>query len=276
MSNNVNLTIGSDPEFVIMCGDSVENALEIFQKVSQDMECQYECPHPDQDDIENAWTYGDKKIYFEDAIEHLTPYYLAPEYSHSKSGAIKLFYEEQSNCDLYDVYHDKVKKDLKFSIKVIKEITDIYYIGTYMEKQGIAFNELDKDEQIETIEEAIQEELDIENWYDLLEPEQQRIYDKLLREQIVEFYEYSEYQDLDDLPDEIQYNIREDIVENYEVDCSTCEANESYFCTTELGCDGQSALGEMRPKEGNDPIEHFNEILKLMKKLSELLEPEIV
>jgi len=41
----------------------------------------------------------------------------------------------------------------------------------------------------------------------------------------------------------------------------------SYFCTTDIGCDGSRIIGELRPAFSVDPVEHFKNITILIKKL---------
>jgi len=48
-------------------------------------------------------------------------------------------------------------------------------------------------------------------------------------------------------------------------------SERSYFCTTEIGCDGSRVIGELRPGFSSDPIEHFKNILNLIKRLYKLL-----
>ncbi|MBU0777682.1 hypothetical protein KKF82_05450, partial [Patescibacteria group bacterium] len=75
---DINITIGSDPEFVIMCGDKIENALEIFTRLQEPDYC-CECPHPDIDDIENIYD-GDKRYYIGEAINYFDTIDLITDY----------------------------------------------------------------------------------------------------------------------------------------------------------------------------------------------------
>lgn len=269
MTEDIELTIGSDPEFVIMCGDSVENALEIFQKVSLDMECQCECPHPDEDEINDSYNYSAVQAEFiEDAVRYIARtdiWKLIDMYPFSAADAIF----EINDYKLEQLEH-----------KHVKELIQGYYYKLYNER--LSYDEIKEkiyeEDTLELIKEALtQEPIYIHLLYDLLSDSDKIGFKTIiLVDTIMEFYHSTEYPNLDKLPNEIQYNIKEAIIESYEVDCSSCQEGESYFCTTEIGCDGQSALGELRPKHGNDPIEHFNEILKLMEELNDLLSPEII
>ena len=185
--NNINLTIGSDPEFVIMCGGSVENALEIFQKVG-DMECEYERSGTDKVDIEHIYN-TDRFAYLDYAMSNMDFEYLK---------------------DMYD--------------KILKN----HPVANIAQASSV----------------------------------------------IMDYYTRKNCPVWNELPIQVQFMIKSLIEEEYME--TMAMRNESYFCTTEIGCDGQSALGELRPKYGNNPIEHFNEILKLIKEMNDLLEPEIV
>lgn len=268
MTEDIKLTIGSDPEFVIMCGDSVENALEIFQKVSLDMQCECECPHPDAEDIESIYN-SMWSIYIRDALESIGtkllhkkhPRFVAEEY-------VKVM------MDYHDKKVSKVVKKIISSLSINeKELEDAADELIYFESKGKYMNRRLIHIMLAVKNKIAYEKLDI---YEKIPKTKVDIFEENLIDKIIEYYSLKGYPNLDELHDEIQEIITDEIVSNYEYDCSSCEERESYFCTTEIGCDGQSALGELRPKHGNDPIEHFNEILKLMKKLNELLSPEII
>ena len=196
MTNDINITIGSDPEFVIMCGDKIENALEIFTRLQEPDYC-CECNHPNEEDIQNIYDFGERDYYLKEALEQI-----------AQDNLVKIYNEILEDYQELKV----VIKDKKHLIKIL-----------------------------------------------------------------IEFYTEINEISLSNLPSDIYDNIFEQIVDEYETDCSSCEIDsESYFCSTELGCDGQSILGEMRPKYGNNPIEHFNEILRLMEQLNDMLAPEII
>lgn len=190
--SDINLTIGSDPEFVIMCGDSVENAIEIFHKLSMDMDCQYRDLGIGEDDIEAAYVQ-DESTYISAAM----------------------------------------------ASRDIQELLDMYpfLLGNISDKT-----------------ESISKCIDV----------------------ILKHYDSVGYPDLSELPEDIYESIRIEILDDLESMYEDDAPDRDYFCTTEIGCDGQTALGELRPKFGNNPIEHFNEILKLMKEMNDLLEPEII
>lgn len=63
-------------------------------------------------------------------------------------------------------------------------------------------------------------------------------------------------------------------VESYDVEDEEQYIDENMLLTSELGCDGGNVVGELRPKHGNSPIEHFNEIKKLMGQLYDLSQEE--
>ena len=275
MTNDINLTIGSDPEFVIMCGDSVENALEIFQKVG-DIECQCECPYPDEDDISNIYDL-DKAYLIKEAFDNQNKEDLFIDY---KDFAIKTIielyewhgYGENSIIELIE--NDIIESDLKKIAVLIKNIVIEYSSGpNYYHKYKKEFENLDNIQKEYIIEKMIYLHLDLQQIYNILSDKKQKTFDDFFLSFIIKEYENK---NLEDLPEITRESIKIEIIDGYDVDCSECRQNESYFCTTELGCDAQTALGEMRPKFGNDPIEHFNEILKLMKELNNLLSPEII
>ena len=191
--DNIELTIGSDPEFVIMCGDSIENALEIFQKVFPNVGCS------STPDIDILPTLETNQYYARDEYEYLQTALCDMEIEHIKN------------------YYDEILKNHYFEGEH-QAFDAANIIMDYYEKEGYpSWNEIPK----------------------------------IIRIAIINRTE-----------EELELNLNEYIGTN--------------FCTTKLGCDGQSALGEMRPKHGNNPIEHFNEILELMEQLNDLLVPEIV
>ena len=276
MSEDIELTIGSDPEFVIICGDSVENALEIFQKVSLDMECQCECPHPDEDEIEDI--YKTNVVgYLNETISNQNKEDLFVDY---KDFAIKAMvelykwygYGEDSITELIE--KDIVEPDLKKIGKMIKNIVIKYCNNpNFYFKYKKEFEYLDNDQKESIIKKAIYSHLDLEQMFIVLSNKRRETFNEFFLSFITEEYKNK---NLEDLPKDTRESIEIEITDYYEIDCSACAEGESYFCTTEIGCDGQSALGELRPKHGNDPIKHFNEILKLMEELNDLLSPEII
>lgn len=259
-----------------MCGNSVKNALEIFQKVSLDMECQCECPHPSRDEIEDIYSTNVVE-YLSEAISSQNKEDLFVDY---KDFAIKAMvelyqwhgYGEDSITEL--IKKDIVEPDLKKIGKMIKNIVIKYCANpSFYFKYKKEFKYLDNDQKEFIIKKAIYLHLDLEQMFIILSNKRQETFNEFLLSFIIEEYENK---NLEDLPKDTRESIEIVIIDYYEVDCSSCQEGESYFCTTEIGCDGQSALGELRPKHGNNPIEHFNEILKLMEELNDLLSPEIV
>lgn len=276
MSEDVELTIGSDPEFVIMCGNSVENALEIFQKVSLDMECQCECPHPTQDEINDIYSMNIVE-YLSEAVNNQDKNDLFVDYKDFAIKAMVELYEwhgygEDNIIELLE--EDIAEPDLKKISKTIKDVVIKYCDNpNFYFKYKKEFQYLDNEQKESIIEKAIYLHLDLEQMFIVLSNERQETFNEFFLSFIIEEYENK---NLEDLPENTRVSIEIEIADYYEIDCSACQEGESYFCTTEIGCDGQSALGELRPKHGNDPIEHFNEILKLIEELSDLLSPEIV
>lgn len=273
MTEDIQLTIGSDPEFVIMCGDSVENALEIFQRVG-DMECQCECPHPDEDDIENIYD-EDVEYYIGEAIGYKDGIYFIKDYDFL---AVETLLTIHYPVDIKELL--KIDKFKEAMLLYDEEYDDgIINFLTKEDKHKVILEEsIDNtfQDKFDIIKEILLKETEyLTEIYNSLPDDKQRRFDSIITDSVGD-YLYDNFDTLDELPDEIQYNIKKAIIENYEVDCSSCSEQESYFCTTEIGCDGQSALGELRPKHGNNPIEHFKEILKLMEELNDLLEPEII
>jgi len=45
----------------------------------------------------------------------------------------------------------------------------------------------------------------------------------------------------------------------------------SYFCTTDIGCDGSRIIGELRPVSSTDPIKHFKNTTNLVERLYEII-----
>ena len=216
MSNN-NITIGSDPEFVIMCGDSVANALEIFSRVfEEDLLC-IEPEEPDEDDLIN--------FYNENPTHHLN--------------------EALNNTGI------------KHLINIYDEIANETFVKL--------FKQYDYNNKQNTYK-----------LYLTLNIDQQIKFDNYLIDEILNFKSKVGF-NIKVLPDKIQEKILDNIKENWEYDFSPDSGDYAkHFCSAEIGCDGHSITGEMRPKARNTPIEHFNEILKLIKELSDTLEPEIV
>lgn len=180
--NDINLTIGSDPEFIIVCGDSVENALKIFQKLLPGVTCL--------------------------PTLEINQYYMDNEYE----------YLQTALCDM----------ELEYIKDNYREILKNHHFVTPFDAANI----------------------------------------------IMHYYDEQGYPEWVEVPTQVQHRIISRIEEEFELGLGAGAG--SYYCTTEIGCDEQSALGELRPKHGNNPIEHFNEILKLMKEMNDLLEPEIV
>lgn len=212
-----NITIGSDPEFVIMCGDSVSNALEIFSKVfKEDLSC-IEPEEPDEDDLIN--------FYDQNPAHHLN--------------------EALNNTGI------------KYLINIYEEIANETFVKL--------FKQYDYNNKQNTYK-----------LYLTLNIDQQIKFDNYLIDEILNFKSKVGF-NINALPDKIKEKILENISDNWEYDFSPdSDDYAKHFCSAEIGCDGYSVTGEMRPRFGNDPIEHFNEILKLIKELSEALEPEIV
>ena len=259
MTNDINITIGSDPEFVIMCGDKVENALEIFTRLQKPDYC-CECPHPSREDIENIYD-GDKRYYIEETLKDQDVYWLIDNFP--KIAAKSLFQimnlEEIKQLEI-------IKEIVKLKNKILKQFDE-----------KIELEKLDENEQeLKIIDLLYDYTIYLKKIHEELDDKKKINFYSILIIYIIQFYEDVGYPNLRDLPEEIKDNIFEQIVDNYENDCSACNIQEGYFCSTELGCDGQSILGEMRPKHGNTPIEHFNQILKLMEELNDMLAPEII
>jgi len=262
-----NITIGSDPEFVIMCGDKVENALEIFTRVfKEELECfEAEIIEPQEDHI--------AMFYLRNPAHHLNRYlndanidYLINNYKQiSSEQFVKLF--DYYGYKIKNILNnDIIEKDLlqiskKISDQILKEYLD-EVIGS-------------SDAYLKQLATHLLEKTDMKELYKILTDERKITYNDFIINAILEYYCKKDIPDIDILPCEMKEKIIENILDNWEYEYEP-ENAEHIFCSLELGCDGQSALGEMRPKFGNDPIEHFNEILKLMKKLSEALEAEIV
>ena len=259
-----NITIGSDPEFVIMCGDSVANALEIFSKVFiEDLSC-IEPEEPDEEDYKNFYG-GNPAHHLNEVLNDISIKVLTESY---KKIAAQQF------IDLFDYYGYEIKdifnpdeiveKSLKEASKlIIKDILKQYHKDIMEDKKlqkGIMLTHI--------------EQLDMYELYNKLVGKEKTTYIDFIINSVLEYE--NELNDFDLLPNEIQEKILENIQENWEYDLTPDDDYEEYFCSAELGCDAHSVTGEMRPKYGNNPIEHFNEILKLMKELEERLKSDII
>jgi len=265
-----NITIGSDPEFVIMCGDKVENALEIFTRVfKEEIDCfESELIEPDESDIEIFYLQNPAQ-HLNEALNNTPINYLINSYKPIAAAQFIVLFK-RFKYDIADILNNRIEEpqllevSKRISSDILEEhIDDIIISDKEMQNNIMVYH-------IKT--------LDMYKLYKMFTIEQQIIFDDYLVNAILEISsQHSKvgFPLLSGLPNKISECIIDGITDNWEYEFEGADV-ERLFCSLELGCDGQSALGEMRPKFGNDPIEHFNEILKLMKKLSEALASEIV
>ena len=278
---NNNITIGSDPEFVIMCGDNVGNALEIFSKVfEEDLSC-IEPEEPRLDEIKNVY-YNNPASYINNALNNIQLKAIYKQHPRFAAEILIDTLKKQHTIEKIIAIFNITKKELDESmseILLVPEKSELYIHKSYGEMQ---FHELPLHIKSRILwitikNRMLYKNMDIEIY---IPDEKKEEFKNRYIDKVIKYYsQYSEagFPNLENLSQIISEYIKDDIIENWEYDFSP--DNDDYakhFCSAEIGCDGHSITGEMRPRQGNNPIEHFNEILKLIKELSDALEPEII
>jgi len=260
---DVEITIGSDPEFVILCGDNVENTLNILSKVIKVdnvcCECMSERFNADYQKLvgENLVYILEKMLTFKELID-IFPF-LALE---------ALFEYEKDPSKICELIQDKIKEFLtcKDINKINKNIRKDYLFERLMTIYNNTPNLLSRD---------------MNEMYFYLEITDK----KILIDKIIGFVTEGTYifPPISKIRMIIAPKIFSMLMNRLEreididrIRCRQCEASPvSYFCVSDIGCDGESIVGEIRAKESTDPISHFRNISKLIKRLNNILSKDI-
>ncbi len=242
MTEEINITIGSDPEFIIICGEFIETAGDIFTQISQHQFCG-ECDVCSNCDV----CEFDVHINYED-VEFITN-----TVSDSVDNIATLYYtEEYMDISRHVLpYLDKEKLKLFIINNIAKDNYDRNFIQRRENKEEILKRSLINPKDIDNME--------VKNVgyyfsYGL------RFIGKII----------------DDIYNKIEIREEEPTC-RYDfnmcgvcVNCQTCKEKLTEEKTV-IGCDEDMAIGELSPVSASEPLKHFEEIKLLIDSLFDML-----
>jgi len=254
------ITIGSDVEFAVLCGDSLQSAIDILSSVfdlnSICCECslsennevyQREIPKYIRKVLEEIYTTPELALNFPEGASIVLPGYVPDADKLMLNKTINNEVRKRLKRNGYDSIEDFNNEDNKIKLEVITDIL-LYDIGRSNGLREIIksiykfFNINDSGMLIDVI-------------LDLLSPE--GVYPSIDELRI-------------DLPREAYLSLVEVTRDRFRfigTGCDNCKTNpENYLCITDIGCDNETMIGELRPKFEYRPIDHFRNIRDLIKK----------
>ena len=269
MTEEINITIGSDPEFIIICGEFIEAAGDIFTQISHYQfcgecevcsnckECEFDV-YINYKDIENITNVVTNTIDNEiDKTKEL-----------AKSGIAALYYTDEyieTNRHVLP-YLDKEKLKQFIINDIIKQNYDRDFIRRMDNKEEllkrsfIHYTDIDKLEK-EHFEQQF-----------IYLTEQQRI--------TIDYYFKHGFRFIGKIINDIYNKIeirKEEPICRYDIttcgvceNCQTCKEKLTEEKTV-IGCDEDMAIGELRPVSAPEPLKHFEEIKLLIDSLFDML-----
>lgn len=271
MIEDINITIGSDPEFIILCGEYIEVAGEIFTQISHHQfcdecdvcsnceECEFET-HINYEDIENITLVVKNTIDQEiDKIKYIVT-----------RGIATLYYTEEyiyTNKYVYVLPYLDIEKLKQYIINdIIKENYDREFIQRREHKEEILRRSFIYPNDIEKLEKEYFEQKFI------YLTEQQR-------ETIAYYFRYGLKpigKIIDDIYNKIEIREEEPTCKYDIAACGVCEncqvcKEKLTEAETVIGCDEDIAIGELRPISTSEPLRHFEEIKLLIDSLFDML-----
>lgn len=275
MTEDISITIGSDPEFIIICGEFIEVAGDIFSQISYHKFCG-ECTicsdcnickfdiHINYEDVENITNVVtntiDKEIdkIIDIAKTDITALHYAQEYKYTNKYVLP--------------YLDKEKLKRFIIDDIIKENYDRYFMQRMEHKAEILKRSFIHHTDIEKLEKERFEQKFI------YLTEQQREIDAS-KDAMVHYFKWGSYpigKIIDGIYDKIEIREEEPTCKYDTTTCGVC--NNCQICKTklteekaEIGCDEDFAIGELRPVSASEPLKHFEEIKLLIDSLFDML-----
>lgn len=262
MTEDINITIGSDPEFIILCGEYIETAGDIFTQISNHQfcgecevcsnckACEFEI-HINYEDVENitntVMEIIDKEI---DKIRDIV-----------KTGIAALYYtEEYIDINRHVLPYLDIEKLKQF---IINDITKQHYDRDFMQR---------REHKEEILKSSFIHPIDIEKSEKEYLTEQQR-------EIIASYFRYGLHLILKIIQyiyDKVEIREEEPTCKYDFTVCGVCE--NCQICKeklteekAEIGCDEDMAIGELRPVSAPEPLKHFEEIKLLIDSLFDML-----
>lgn len=275
MTEDIGITIGSDPEFIILCGEYIEVAGDIFTQISQyqfcgecsvcsDCEsCEFEV-YINYEDVENITltvkNTVDKEIdkIINIAKTGITALHYAQEHKYTNKYVLPYLDKEKlKQIIIEDIINQNYDRDFMQRREYKEEI---------LKKSFIYPNDIEKLENVEAFKNAY-----FEQKFIYLTEQQKEI--------IVHYFKWGLYpigKIIDGIYDDIEIHEEEPTCKYDITTCRICE--NCQICKTKLteekmaiGCDEDVAIGELRPVSASEPLKHFEEIKLLIDNLFDML-----